>query len=94
MVFLMKPRKWILIIGVGVVAALPLPLLLWEEAPGPAPEFSYYQEDPSAMRLVEVMAGRPNHVRRDVVMKALDAAAISYGKKSFKPSFSRNQCYC
>jgi hypothetical protein len=64
MVFLMKPRKWITIIGVVVA----LHLLLWEESPVPAPEFSYYQKDPSAMRLVEVMAGRPNHERRDVVM--------------------------
>ena len=75
----MKARKWMIIIGVGVVVALPL--LLWEEAPVPAPKFSYYQEDPSAIRLVEVMAGRPNHERRDVVMKALDAAAIFYGKE-------------
>jgi hypothetical protein len=84
MVFLMKPSKRI--IGVGVVASLSL--LLWEEAPVPAAKFSYYQENPSAMRLVEVMVGRPNHDRRDLVMKALDAAAISYGKeKVFDQTF-------
>jgi len=75
----MKPGKWLILIGVGVVAVLPLFLL--EEAPAPTPEFSYYQEAPSAMRLVEVMDARPNHERRDVVMKALDGAAIAYGKE-------------
>jgi Zn-dependent M28 family amino/carboxypeptidase len=75
----MNPRKWLILTGVGAVAALPLFFL--EEAPVPAPEFSYYQEAPSALRLVEVLDARPNHERRDVVMKALDGAAIVYGKE-------------
>lgn len=72
----MKRGKWLLLIGFGALAVSPF--FLWERAREPAPDFSYYLEAPSAMRLVEVMSGRLDLERRDVVKKALDAAGISY----------------
>jgi hypothetical protein len=72
----MKRGKWLLLIGFGVLAVSPF--FLWERAREAAPDFSYYREAPSAMRLVEVMSGRPDLERRDAVKEALDVAGISY----------------
>ncbi|MBT4934164.1 MAG: M28 family peptidase [Rhodospirillaceae bacterium] len=72
----MKPGKWLIVIGFAVLAVSPY--FLWERTRDPAPDFSYYLEAPSAMRLVEVMSGRPDVERRDVVKEALNAAGISY----------------
>ncbi len=72
----MKPAKALLLLGVAFLAAVPL--LYWEEPRPPAPEFSHYRENPSPLRLVRVMSGRSGPERREMVKKALDAAAIPY----------------
>jgi hypothetical protein len=81
----MKRHKWLLLLAVGILAILPV--FLWDRAIEPAPQFSYYLEAPSAMRLVEVMNGRPNHERRQIVKQALDAAAITYSEESVSNPF-------
>ncbi len=72
----MKRGKWFLLLGVVVVALSPL--FRWQGARAPAPEFSYYLETPSAMRLVEVLSGRSDFERHQLVKLALNAAGIGY----------------
>ena len=72
----MKPVKWLFLLAVGGLAALPL--FLWDQPEGPPPDFAFYQQDSSALRLVEVMSGRPGFERQDIVRKALDGASIAY----------------
>lgn len=72
----MKPAKALLLLAVAGLAAAPL--VYWEEPRPPGPDFSHYRESPGPLRLVQVMSGRSNHERREVVKQALDAAAISY----------------
>lgn len=42
------------------------------------PEFSYYLEDPSPYRLVEVMSGQSNEERLHILTEALTASGIPY----------------
>lgn len=76
----MKRRKWLLLIGFAIVAISPL--YLWQGQRDPAPEFSYYLEAPSAMRLVQVMSGRTNYQRHEIVKKALQAAGVAYREEA------------
>ncbi len=83
----MKRAKWFLLLGVVVVALSPL--IPWQGARDPAPEFSYYLEAPSAMRLVEVLSGRSDFERHEVVKMALDAADISYREEQISNQIFR-----
>ncbi len=71
----MKRGKWLILLAAAGLASLPI--FLWDRPREPAPDFSYYLEAPSPMRLVEVMSGRPNSERREVVKQALEAADIA-----------------
>ena len=42
------------------------------------PEFSHYLDDPSPVRLVEVLSGKANEERRAILKRALAARAIAY----------------
>ncbi|MBL6931772.1 MAG: M28 family peptidase [Rhodospirillales bacterium] len=83
----MKRAKWLLLIVLVVLAFSKL--FLWDRSPVPAHDFSYYLDDPSAMRLVEIMSGRSNPERRELVKKALEAGGVSYREEAvLNPVFS------
>jgi len=85
----MKRGKWfVLLLFVGLMA---IPVFLWQAPREPAPEFSYYLEAPSAMRLVEVMSGRPDSARRSVVKQALQAAGIAYREEQVTNQIFRGE---
>ena len=77
----MKQAKWLLLLAVGVVAVAPL--FLWDPAVEPGPGFAYYQEQPSAYRLVEVMSGKSNIQRRAIVKQALQESDIAFREEPF-----------
>ena len=77
----MKRAKWLLLLAVGFMAVAPL--FLWERAVEPGPGFAYYQEQPSAYRLVEVMNGKSNLERRMMVKQALQEAGLDFREEPF-----------
>ena len=50
----------------------------------PSRDFDYYLASPSPLKLVEVLSGRSNDQRREIVSQALSAAGISHTRQSFR----------
>ena len=50
----------------------------------PSRDFDYYLASPSPLKLVEVLSGKSNDERREIVSQALSAAGISHTRQSFR----------
>jgi len=55
-----------------------------DETRKPPKEFAYYLEEPSPMRLIEVISGRSNNERREIVKRTLEHASIAYAEVPFE----------
>lgn len=77
----MKPVNWLLLFMIGALAVAPW--FLGEDPPKQGPDIAYYLEQPTAMRLVEVMNLKRNEERRGIVRQALTAANISFKEEPF-----------
>ena len=51
-----------------------------EEAPAPGPGFAHFAAEPTATRLVEVLDGKPDAERRQLLVRALELHGIPYRK--------------
>lgn len=65
----------------GRLAAAALLAACAEEAPGPG--FEHYAAEPSAMRLVEVLDGKLDAERRQLIIRALELHGIPYRKLAY-----------
>jgi len=54
-----------------------------EEAPASGPGFKYYAAEPTAARLVEVLDGKPDAKRRQLLVRALELHAIPYRRLAY-----------
>ncbi len=79
----MKIRSILIIglVGIGLLYGL---LSITDSKIIRGPGFSYYLKNPSPFALVEVLSGKSNIERREIMLKAMDEAGIKYRKEDFR----------